>query len=94
MDERSWGRLLRFDETIVPGTERSVLHFALTRRFASTNPTNDILRKLGIMSPDDHGINRLAIAGVLLCTREPQRWLTHAYIQAVSYAGEPTDIEH
>ena len=36
----------------------------------------------------------LTLAGVLLCTREPQRWLPHAYVQAVSYAGERTDVEY
>ena len=34
------------------------------------------------------------LAGVLLGTRELQRWLPHAYVQAVSYAGERTDVDH
>ena len=38
--------------------------------------------------------SRLTLAGVLLCTRKPQRWLPHGYIQAVSYAGERTDIDY
>ena len=41
-----------------------------------------------------HDAPRLTLAGVLLCTREPQRWLPHAYVQAVSYAGERTDVEY
>ena len=40
------------------------------------------------------GCARLTLAGVLLCTQEPQRWLPHAYIQAVSYAGERTDAAY
>ena len=47
-----------------------------------------------MVADDDHGVSRLTLAGVLLCTREPQRWLPHAYIQAVSYAGERTDVDY
>ena len=36
----------------------------------------------------------MTLAGVLLCTQEPQRWLPHSYIQAVSYAGERTDADY
>ena len=46
------------------------------------------------MADDDDGAARLTLAGVLLCTREPQQWLPHAYVQAVSYAGERTDIDY
>lgn len=40
------------------------------------------------------GTLRLTLAGTLLCTREPQRWLPHAHIQAVSYAGERSDADY
>ena len=43
---------------------------------------------------DDDGAARITLAGVLLCTRTPQRWLPHAYVQAVSYAGERTDVDY
>ena len=46
------------------------------------------------MADDDRDAPRLTLAGTLLCTREPQRWLPHAYVQAVSYAGERTDVEY
>ncbi len=94
IQERSYSRLIRFDETIVPGTARSDLQYSLTRRFTQAGPTDDSLRKLRIMAADDDGTDRLTIAGVLLCTPEPQRWLSHAYIQAVSYAGERTDVDY
>ncbi len=94
MQERSYSRLIRFDETIVPGTARSDLDYTLTRRFTLAETTDDTLRKLRIMANDDDGAERLTIAGVLLCTAEPQRWLSHAYIQAVSYAGERTDKDY
>ena len=52
------------------------------------------MRKLRIVADDVDGEVRLTLAGVLLCTEEPQRWLPHAYIQAVSYAGERTDADY
>ena len=94
IQERSHVRLIRFDETIVPGTARSDLHYVLAGRFTSADPEEDTLRKLRIVANDDDGAERLTIAGVLLCTPEPQRWLAHAYIQAVSYAGERTDVDY
>ena len=94
IQERSYSRLIQFDETIVPGTARSDLHYSLTRRFTQADPTDDTLRKLRIMAKDDDGAERLTIAGVLLCTPEPQRWLSHAYIQAVSYSGARTDVDY
>ena len=92
--ERSFSRLIRFDETVVPKTERSDLSYALTKRFTLSDPTDDALRKLKIMAIDEDEVDRLTIGGVLLCTSEPQRWLAHAYIQAVSYAGERSDTEY
>ena len=55
---------------------------------------DDLLRKLRIVADDADGSVRLTLAGVLLCTEEPQRWLPHAYVQAVSYAGERTDADY
>lgn len=94
MQERSYSRLVRFDETMVSGTELSDLDYALTSRFTPAEPAADALHKLRITTTDDDGVERLTLAGVLLCTREPQRWLAHAYIQAVSYAEERTDVEY
>ena len=92
--ERSQTRLIRFDETVVPGTAPDDLHYSLTRRFTRGDPVDDTLRKLRIVTGDDDGAERLTLAGALLCTPEPQRWLPHAYIQAVSYAGERTDTDY
>ena len=107
--ERSQSRIIRFDESAVPGTAPSDLHYSLTRRFLqgdvadepSTAPpedspeaSEDTLRKLRIVTDDADGRARLTLAGVLLCTPEPQRWLPHAYIQAVSYAGERSDADY
>ena len=107
--ERSQTRLIRFDESAVPGAAPSDLHYSLTRRFLqgdavdapstsshddALEASEDMLRKLRIVTEDLDGNACLTLAGVLLCTREPQRWLPHAYIQAVSYAGERTDADY
>ena len=97
LQERSQTRLIRFDESPVPRTGPGDLDYALTRRFlsdeaAETGATEAAARKLGLVADDDAA--QLTLAGVLMCTREPQRWLPHASIQAVSYAGERTDVDY
>ena len=97
--ERSQSRIIRFDESVVPGTTPGDLDYALTRRFLREEVTEEgvtesAARKLRVVADDDYGAARLTLAGVLLCTGEPQRWLPHAYVQAVSYAGERTDVEY
>ena len=59
-----------------------------------TGVTHEAARKLGLLVDEDEDAARLTLAGVLMCTREPQRWLPHACIQAVSYAGERTDVDY
>jgi len=99
IQERSQSRLIRFDESMVPDTTPGDLDYALTRRFLREESAVERVgeveaRKLRIVGDDQHGVPRLTLSGVLLCTREPQRWLPHAYIQAVSYAGERTDTDY
>ena len=102
--ERSQTRVVHFDESVVPATMISDLHHSLTRRFLdgdvddsssdSSAASENTLRKLRIVADDAGGHARLTLAGVLLCTPNPQHWLPHAYIQAVSYAGERTDTDY
>ena len=94
--ERSQSRVIRFDESPVPGTSPEQLDGGLTRRFLRDErlPVETDLRKLRIVADDEDGAARITIAGVLLCTRDPGRWLPHAQIQAVSYAGERQDINY
>ena len=107
--ERSQTRVIRFDESVVPGTARADLDYALTLRFLRGDMVNEttgatpeetskaddeVLRKLRIVTEAIDGSLRLTLSGVLLCTKEPQRWLPHAYIQAVSYASDRTEADY
>ena len=94
--ERSQSRLIRFDESVVPETEPTDLDEHLVARFLplQTTSVDDLMRKLRIAAEDSDGVLRLTVAGVLMCAREPARWLPHAQIQAVSYAGERSDVNY
>ena len=96
--ERSQTRMIRFDESPVPRSGPGDLDYSLTRRFLREDSqeavNEEAARKLRLVADDEDGTARLTLAGVLLCTREPQRWLPHAFIQAVSYAGERTDADY
>lgn len=93
--ERSQSRVIRFDESVVPGTSWKDVDNELARRFLreDTEVTVDVLRKLRIVADDD-GIDRITVAGVLMCSHAPERWLPHSGLQAVSYAGERPDVNY
>lgn len=94
--ERSQSRVIRFDETPVPGTSPAALDPALSRRFVRDGAelSDSLLRKLRIIADDGDDVVRVTVAGVLLCTQEPQVWMPHAEIQAVSYAGDRRDVTY
>src|SRR6185295_1118937 len=92
--ERSQSRVIRFDESPVPGTSPTELDPALSRRFVrdGADLSDALLRKLRIIADDGDGVLRITVAGVLLCTREPQAWMPHAEIQAVAYSGNQRNM--
>ena len=94
--ERSQSRMIRFDESIVPTTGMGDLDETLTSRFfrLDSGVSDDMLRKLRIVAGDENGVPRITVAEVLLCTREPWRWMPHAQIQAVCYLGERQDVNY
>ena len=88
--QRSYARLIRFDETAVPGTSLAHLGTALFDRFrtgrtADTRAT--VARKLGMAAREDGGAMTLTVGGGLLGTAQPEQWLRHAFIQATAYRG-------
>ncbi|MBL8899700.1 MAG: putative DNA binding domain-containing protein [Planctomycetes bacterium] len=94
MQHRSQARLIHFDEQVVPGTTWSDLDPDLVARFRSDLTTDDaptFARKLAMVGEDSNGVLRATVAGLLLGARQPERWLPHAYIQAVAYRGTAID---
>ncbi len=94
--ERSQSRVIRFDQSAVPRTSPEDLDEEMVCRFLRREVavTEEALGKLRIVAADESGILRITVAGVLMCTESPGRWLPHAQIQAVSYAGERTDVNY
>ena len=90
--QRSQSRLMRFEEQAVPGTSPSDLDPLLARAFLrdGEGEAEVQLRRLHLIE-DDAGVPALSIAGVLLGTVKPVRWLPAAYIQAVAYKGTQND---
>lgn len=96
---RSQSRLIRFDESPVPGVGIDALDPALATRFLRPSDEEEeddpaAMTKLGIVADGSGAETRLSLAGVLLCTPRPVNWLRHAYVQAVSYAGEREDVNY
>ncbi|MCY4368548.1 MAG: putative DNA binding domain-containing protein [bacterium] len=96
LQERSQTRLIRFDESVVPGSGPGDLVPELATPFlrGRGDLSEQNLRRIGVIARDDQGTTCLTVAGALMCTGSPGDWLPHAYIQAVSYAGERRDINY
>lgn len=89
--QRSQSRLIRFDETLVPGTALADIDKSLLQRFLRADtPVSDQLRKLHL-SGHENGEQGLSVSGVLLLTNDPTQWLSNAYIQCVFYSGKQRD---
>ncbi|MCX8086912.1 MAG: putative DNA binding domain-containing protein [Rhodocyclaceae bacterium] len=88
--QRSQSRLIRFDETPVPRAVLTDLDEVLWRRFApaqSANAPEVLLSKLAMVAQDEQDVWRPTVAGLLMASHEPHRYLPGALIQAVAYAG-------
>ncbi len=88
--QRSRERLIRFDEQIVADASFEDLDPALVDQFRTPRTRDDrqtLARKLAIAVLDDGGELVPTVAGLLIGARNPERWLRHAFIQAVAYRG-------
>ena len=88
---RGQARFLWFDKQPVPETGFGSLDEALWKPLLSTegaiNP-EAALEKMGLLTRDENGITRTTVAGVLFCSRTPEKWLPNACITATCYRGE------
>ena len=96
LQQRSQTRLIRFDEQVVGGSRIEDLSTELWERFRTSRSDDDapdFLNKLGMVRSSEEGVLRPTVAGVLMATHDPRRWLPNAYIQAVAYRGESVRID-
>ena len=88
---RGQARFASYDEQTVPGTGFETLEESLWRSLLSAEGAAEpqsALVKLTLLANDDTGILRATVAGVLLCTRNPEQWLPNAGITATRYRGD------
>ncbi|MBK5941760.1 ATP-binding protein [Halochromatium roseum] len=90
--QRSQARLIRFEEQEVPGCGFDDFDALLLRRFLKVEQGDPIaqLSRLHLLR-EVAGEPRPTVAGVLLCTTEPARWLRNAEIIAVAHTGTEND---
>ncbi|NQU02864.1 MAG: putative DNA binding domain-containing protein [Syntrophaceae bacterium] len=94
--QRSQARLIRFEEQPVPQTDMRDLSEALWHRFTtrSSEPSEVVLLKRNLLSKEESGDVRVSVAGILLCCQSPERFLPHAFIEAVRYRGVQQDSNY
>ncbi len=94
--QRSQAQVIRFDERAVPETSLSDLDQELWQRFVPEDSVDPVstLRKLKLLTPDEQGMERPSVTGVLLGSRHPETWLPGAYIEAVRYQGVRQDSNY
>jgi len=93
--QRSQTRMIRFDEQAIAAASLDDLEHARWERFATPRTQDkpeNLLQKLGMARLDEDGTLRPTVAGVLMGTGNPQRFLPNAFIQAVAYRGTSIQI--
>ncbi len=88
---RGQSRFLWFDEQTVPETGFETLDAKQWGPLISTESALDpklALEKMGLLAPDENGVIRATVAGVLLCAEYPEQFLPNACIMAACYRGE------
>ncbi len=94
--QRSQARIIRFEEQPVPNTNLGDLVEPLWQRYVtlSDEPREVVLLKRGLLCREDNGTLRATVAGILLCSTWPDRFLPHAFIEAVRYRGTQQDTNY
>jgi ATP-dependent DNA helicase RecG len=85
-----------FDEYAVPGARFEDLDEALWRRFVheEDDDPRTTLRKLRILTDEEDLGERASVAGVLMCSKTPERWFPNARVEAVRYRGTERDSKY
>ncbi|MER2557085.1 MAG: ATP-binding protein [Candidatus Competibacter denitrificans] len=90
--QRSQARLIRFEEQEVPGTGYADFDPLLVNRFTRDEQDEAAvqLQRLHLLRETSNGLCA-SVAGILLCTLTPHRWLRNAEIIAVAHDGLEND---
>ena len=88
-DQRGQQHVVPFNEQPVPRASLEDLNSSLWSRFRTRPSSEDaaFLAKVGIVQLDEQGVAKPTVAGVLMASDDPRRWLPNAYVQAVAYRG-------
>ncbi|MDE2817659.1 MAG: hypothetical protein OXK81_13315, partial [Chloroflexota bacterium] len=87
---RGQARFSSFDEQTVHGTGFNTLDESLWKPLLSAEGAarpEPALEKLALLANDEAGVLRATVAGVLLCTQNPEQWLPSACVTATRYRG-------
>ena len=87
---RSQSRFLWFDKQPFPESELGTLSETLWKLLLSAEGATEpktALGKMALLENDGGGQVRATVAGILLCTRNPERWFPNACITATRYRG-------
>lgn len=89
--ERAQSRCMWFDQQAVPNTGFETLLERLWVPLISATMADDpqlALTNMRLLTSDEFGVDRATVAGVLLCTDSPEKWLPQATIMATRYRGK------
>ena len=89
---RSQARIILFDEQEVSGTGEDSLSRELYAKFVVQSEPSALLKRRLLVSRN--GCMFATVAGVLMCTREPDQFLSNSYIKAVRYRGTVRDANY
>lgn len=87
---RGQARFRWFDKQPVSQTGFGTLEESLWKPMLSAEgrlAPERALQKLALLTANDNGAFEATVAGILLCTSEPERWLPNACITATHYRG-------
>ncbi len=96
LQQRSQALLIRFEEQAVPNTSMANLSQKLWERFTtrSAEPAEIVLFKRKLLTRDDEENVRASVAGIVMCSENPEKHLAGAYIEAVRYWGVMQDSNY
>jgi ATP-dependent DNA helicase RecG len=96
--QRSLSGFVRFDETPIPQSSIGDLDTEAITPYLPTDPSEldseQFYSKLMLLKPDDGGVLRATVGGLLLFGRQPQQRLPYAKIQCVAYHGSVADSNY